>query len=314
MKPSHPNPQFVSSRRGFLGSGLALATAAACASFAPVASAGTGLTQDGVRLNFIEKGRGQPLVMIPGWSQTAAMYKHQLEVLSGRYRVIALDMRGHGDSDKPTHGYRMARLAADVHDFLEGMNLRNVALAGHSMGCSVIWSYIDQFGPDRLSKLVLIDQAPTVIFWPGWSDDEKQEAGALFDAKGLLDTAAALAGPDGEKTTAGLVNGLFFTKGYSPQELEWVLKENLKFPRAPAARLLVDHCMQDWRDTIRRIDLPTLVVGGEASFFTPRSQRWIAAQIPGAQAEIFGASEGGSHFMFMENPGKFNAIVQNFLG
>ena len=49
--------------------------------------------------------------MIPGWSQSAALFKYQLEGLSDRYRVIAVDVRGHGESDKPKHGYRMGRLA-----------------------------------------------------------------------------------------------------------------------------------------------------------------------------------------------------------
>jgi non-heme chloroperoxidase len=68
-------------------------------------------TSDGVRLHYLEAGAGQPLVLIPGWSQTAAMYRHQLDGSHQSYRVIALDMRGHGESDKPTHGYRIARLA-----------------------------------------------------------------------------------------------------------------------------------------------------------------------------------------------------------
>lgn len=270
-------------------------------------------TGDGAILNYIESGKGRPLVLIPGWSQTAAMYKHQIEVFSKSHRVIAVDMRGHGESSKPPHGYRIARLALDLRELLEGLRLTDVALAGHSMGCSVIWSYWDQFGADRLSKLVLIDQSPSVSFWPGWSDEEKQLAGALFDGKGLYDTCAALAGPDGATTTAGLVNDLFFTKGYSRTELQWVLSENLKFPRESAARLLLDHCAQDWRDTIPRINIPTLVVGGEASFINPRSQEWIARQIPGARVSIFAAEEGGGHFMFMENPAKFNAIMSGFL-
>lgn len=270
-------------------------------------------TGDGAILNYIESGKGQPLVLIPGWSQTAAMYKHQIEVFSKTHRVIAVDMRGHGESSKPPHGYRMARLAIDLHELLEGLRLNDVAIAGHSMGCSVIWSYWDQFGADRLSKIVLIDQSPSVSYWPGWSDEEKQLAGALFDGKGLYDTCAALAGPDGVTTTAGLVNDLFFTKSYSRTELQWVLAENLKFPRESAAKLLLDHCAQDWRDTIPRINLPTLVVGGKASFIHPRSQEWIARQIPGAQVSIFEAAEGGGHFMFMENPAKFNAILAGFL-
>jgi non-heme chloroperoxidase len=71
-------------------------------------------TNDGVGLNYVERGAGDPLLMIPGWSKTAAMFEHQLEGRSSSRRVIALDMRGHGESDKPVHGYKIQRLAMDV--------------------------------------------------------------------------------------------------------------------------------------------------------------------------------------------------------
>ena len=63
---------------------------------------------DGTKLSYLEAGAGKTLLMVPGWSQTAEQFKHQLEGLSDKYRVIALDMRGHGDSDKPTFGYRIS--------------------------------------------------------------------------------------------------------------------------------------------------------------------------------------------------------------
>jgi non-heme chloroperoxidase len=271
-------------------------------------------TSDGVRLHYLEAGAGQPLVLIPGWSQTAAMYQPQLDGLGQYYRVIALDMRGHGESDKPAHGSRMARLALDTHEALVALNLRDVTLAGHSMGCSVIWSYWEHFGSDRLSKLILIDQAPTSIAWPGWTDEEKATAGARLDPTALYDTAIRLSGPEGVKTTEHLITTVFFTKAFPQEQRAWVLAENLKFPRRDAARLLVDHRAQDWRDVIPRITLPTLVVGGRASVFTPKSQEWIGQQIPGARVEIFDAHEGGSHFMWLENPAKFNQIVRAFMG
>jgi hypothetical protein len=83
---------------------------------------------------------------------------------------------------------------------------------------------------------------------------------------------------------------------FSQEQRAWVLAENLKFPGRYAARLMVDHGAQDWRDVIPRITLPTLVIGGRASFFTPKSQEWIGQQIPGARVEIFDEHEGGSHF------------------
>lgn len=86
------------------------------------------------------------MVLVPGWSQTAAMFQAQLDGLAPHYRVLTLDMRGHGESDKPEHGYRIARLAKDLHDALVALDLHEVNLAGHSMGCAVIWSYWDQLG------------------------------------------------------------------------------------------------------------------------------------------------------------------------
>ena len=81
-------------------------------------------TNDGVKLHYLEAGSGNPLVMIPGWSQSAMEFKYQLTGLSDKYHVYALDMRGHGESAKPNHGYRIQRLSADVHDFLAGEQSR----------------------------------------------------------------------------------------------------------------------------------------------------------------------------------------------
>ena len=82
---------------------------------------------------------------------------------------------------------------------------------------------------------------------------------------------------------------------------------------------MIDHATQDWRDVIRDIvpalGLPVLVFGGElATIFPSESAAWIAAQIPGATLSIFSAAEHGSHFMFWENPQKFNAELRRFLG
>ncbi len=270
-------------------------------------------TRDGTRLSYLEAGRGRPVVMIPGWSQTAAMFNEQILALSAQYRVIAVDMRGHGDSAKPAHGYRIARLATDLHELLDGLALEKVTLVGHSMGCAVIWSHWDMYPNRRIHSLILIDQAPCTTYGPQWTESQKSEAGAVFSPQSLYETAAALAGPGGDRVTAGMINDMFFTKAYPGSKLKHALSENLKFPREHAAALLIDHASQDWRDTIARIDVPTLVVGGEASFFTPKSQRWIASQIRGAKVEIFGADEGGGHFMFMENASKFNRIALDFL-
>ena len=115
------------------------------------------------------------------------------------------------------------------------------------------------------------------------------------------------------EAVADLLAGMF-SDGISRQELLWIAEENLKMPRQHAADLVYHHAMIDWRDMISTIRLPTMVVGGDASAFPAHTQRWLAEQIPGAECVIFGADEGGSHFVFYENPEKFNAVVEAFLG
>jgi len=297
---------------------LKAATVAAALAWPIAASAeepkqGEFTTNDGVQLHYLEAGSGRPLVMIPGWSQSAAEFKFQLSGLSDRYHVIAIDMRGHGESAKPNHGYHIQRLSEDVHEFLTAKNLTDVTLLGHSMGCSVIWGYWEQYGPDRLSKLILVDQMPMITGNPEWSEQERQDAGSLFDGTSLFKTINALAGPDGVKTTEGFITGMF-TKQYPREGVNWVVQENLKLPRAYAAELLFNHATNDWRQLIPLINIPTLVVGGKASLVPWKSQVWVASQIKGSRLEIFEENEGGAHFMFMENPDKFNRIVKEFNG
>jgi non-heme chloroperoxidase len=127
-----------------------------------------------------------------------------------------------------------------------------VTLAGHSMGCSVIWGYWEQYGSNRVSRLILIDQMPMITSNPAWSPKELEDAGAIFDAKSLFETVNGLAGSDGVKMTHDFITGMF-TKQYSPDVVKWVIEENLKFPREYAARLLFGHATNEWRDVIPRI-------------------------------------------------------------
>lgn len=267
----------------------------------------------GVSLNVIEAGRGQPLIMIPGWSQSAAEYGRNIDELAKSRRVIAIDMRSHGDSPNASSGHRIQRLAKDLKETIEVLGLEQVDVLGHSMGSSVIWSYLDLFGEDRLRRLVIVDQAPMVAALPGWDDDTKKRYGCLLPdvqtVAGFCDVVRANGTVEG---TMGILKGMF-TATFPEEDLRWIAAENLKMPREAAADLLFDHCLNDWRDIIVSTRLPALVVGGRKSIFSPESQEWIASVNPNATASIFEEHEGGGHFMFFENPRRFNAEVSAFL-
>ena len=181
------------------------------------------------------------------------------------------------------------------------------------MGCAVIWAYIDLYGQDRIGRLVLVDQAPCMFPRAEWTPEEVAQFGCFYKSADDVDELAASAMDCVDLHSAiDFVRG-FFTADFPEQSLPFIAEENLKFPRHLAAQLLRDTAFGDWRDVIKRIQSRTLVIGGEASIFTSDSQRWIASQIPDAQVVIFAANEGGSHFMFVENPDRFDSIVLSFL-
>jgi non-heme chloroperoxidase len=271
------------------------------------------VTSDGVQLSYIRQGSGRPIVLIHGWSQCAEEFKHQIEPFSARYDVIAVDQRSHGESQKVSYGLRISRLSKDLYELLTELDLNNVAVLGHSMGCSVIWCYIDLFGPERLSKIILVDQMPLVTSDPHWTQQELEDSGATLTAQQVFDSVADLRSKEAEQVTRQVIDG-HVTKQATSEMREWIVQCNLKMPRDFAGTLMYNHCHTEWRDLIPRINLPTLIIGGRASAIPWKSQEWLHRQIKGSQFEVFEESEGGQHFMFIENPEKFNRLVMEYLG
>ena len=269
-------------------------------------------TSDDVQLSYISAGKGQPIVMIPGWSQAAEQFKYQIPVFAEQYHVIAIDPRGHGESEKVTFGDRIARLAQDIHELISALQLKNIHLFGHSMGCSLIWSYLDLFGFNEIDRLVFVDQSPLVVSRSHWHAQELAESGAVFTAEQLNASVHALENREAEVFTRNLLASMV-TPRMSKDQFEWIVDCNLRLPRAIAATLLYNHAHMDWRDQIVRIRQPTLIVSGRKSIIPWRSQAWIHQSIPSSELEIFEETEGGGHFMFIENPEKFNRRVLQFL-
>lgn len=267
-------------------------------------------TSDGVTLSFLEAGAGPPLVLLHGWSQAAALWHAQIDAFSATHRVLALDMRGHGGSQTPDHGYRIARLSQDLHELMLARDLRDATLVGHSMGCSVILNLWDLHGADRIARLVLFDEGARLCD-DGLSTCERTLFGAGLPAAGWFETASALAGPEGEEMTATMLAAMF-SAAADKAMVKAVVARNLAFARRHAARLLVSNVTQDWRDVYGRITVPTLVIGAGGGAFPPDAMRWQATQIPGARYAEIGADEGGSHFAFLENPARFNEILAAF--
>ncbi|KAL6832242.1 Alpha/Beta hydrolase protein [Trichoderma camerunense] len=279
-------------------------------------SSGSITTFDGVTLRYITAGKESDpvLLLLPGWFQTAIQWRKQIAHFSTKYHVIAIDHRGQGDSDKPGRGYRVTRLAADLNDIITQLDLKDVVLCGHSMGCSVIWAYWDAFEASRtrVSRLILVDQSPCMTADPAWEPGVAKTLGAIFTPGKAHEMGISFRSQGGYEFASGFLKSLF-SPLLSTEDFEWTAQQCSKMKLEDAAALLVNHVALDWRDALPTITIPTLVVGAEGSVFGGECSRWVASHIPGSKVEIFEEDEGGSHFMFWENDAKFNKVVEEFL-
>ncbi|MDE0066794.1 MAG: alpha/beta hydrolase [Acidimicrobiaceae bacterium] len=273
---------------------------------------GTITTNDGVRLNYMEKGTGPPIVIVPGWNQTAALYGRQIDAFSKSYRVLALDLRGHGESEAPAHGYRMSRYAMDLRTLITEATDGDAHVLGHSMGCCVLWSYFDLFDGDRIDRAVFVDMATHPVFNPIFTAEQTADYGSIMPADDLFDVVNGLTnGAEGQIIPAMIEQ--MVTGSISADDKAWLLRENQRMSGPLSAREFFSDIFADWRDVPPRINRPSLYIAGEASFVPMAATKWAAEQTPGARFESIGGDEGGNHFMFIENSELFNRFVLDFL-
>jgi pimeloyl-ACP methyl ester carboxylesterase len=147
---------------------------------------------------------------------------------------------------------------------------------------------------------------------PWMTAEQQTESGAIFDVAALVGLGEGLHGADGVEVRNGFVRSMF-SGDTDAEVLAFVLAELDTVPSYVGVPLLFDHCAQDWRDVLPRIDVPTLVLGCDGSHVAPSSQAYIAAQIPDASLHVFPADVASSHFPFLENPVAFNAVIEQFL-
>ncbi|MCX7382936.1 MAG: alpha/beta hydrolase [Alphaproteobacteria bacterium] len=117
------------------------------------------VTSDGVRLHYIEAGKGQTMVLVPGWTMPAWIWQRQIDHFARQYRVIAFDPRGQGDSAIPESGYDHRRRGQDIADLIAALGPAPVLLVGWSLGVLDSLAYVHEHGDARLAGLVLVDNS-----------------------------------------------------------------------------------------------------------------------------------------------------------
>lgn len=263
----------------------------------------TALTaSDGVRLEYGETGdpRGRPVLLLAGFKAAATSWRYQLPALEkAGFRVIAADLRGHGAAERPAK-VDMARRGLDVRDIIDGLDLRDVALVGGSMGGNTVWSYLRQCGADRVGVIVIVDQTPKMLGsadWPyGFYGYDETNRDTYF-AESIPDTGKGTPLPRRGVRLVRLLRAM----GGGEREL---------MPGELA--LLHDHATADWRPDIAATAVPTLFVAGADSEFWPSGHAVAAAEIAPHGAAVVLADDG--HAANIEQPKAFNRALLRFLG
>lgn len=123
---------------------------------------------NGINIHYVIGGAGDPLVLVHGFGQNWFMWNRLLPELSKHFTVIVPDLRGVGESDKPTGGYDKKTMATDIHELIVKLGYKQINLAGHDIGLMVAYAYAAQFGSE-VSKLALLDALLPGVE-PVWSD------------------------------------------------------------------------------------------------------------------------------------------------
>lgn len=265
-------------------------------------------TRDGGTVHLIEQGEGRPVVLLHGITLRADAWAPQFHLLADRYRVIALDLRGHGGSVAGDDGYGLPRLAADLASVLDGLDLRDALVVGHSMGGMTAMQFAGDH-PDVLASRVaglvfLATRAHQVM--PPYVD----RAARALVARGQVRIDAGGALPGRATVNNRIVRAAF---GDRPSPKAVALVAEMGRSMAPEALLpsvagLLDH---DARQALRDTDTPSLVVVGTRDLLTPvPSSRHLAHLLPDSDFVVLPRA---GHQLMQERPEELAELLDAFV-
>ena len=262
-----------------------------------------------IDLYYEDHGTGKPLVLIHGWPLSGSSWERQVPaLLEAGYRVITYDRRGFGNSSKPTSGYDYGTLTSDLHQLLTKLDLRDAALVGFSMGGGEVARYFGAYGSERVSKAVFMAAVPPFLLKT--PDNPAGVDGTVFD--GIKQAIAADRPAYLSQFLAAFYNvDVLGGKKVSDEvvRLSW----NVAASASPVGTLA---CVQEWltdfREDLKRINVPTLVVHGDADRILPLAATGERTPefVKGSRLVVV---PGGPHGLNWTHAGEVNRELLTFL-
>ena len=251
-------------------------------------------TVAGHRVWYELSGSGpQAVVLVPGWTCDTGIWRYQVPDLARHFRVLAIDLPGHGRSDKPEIRYDMKLFAAAVDAVMRQAGIGRAVLAGFSMGGSVIRQVLEDY-PGRVQALVSVDGS---VF-------RQLPSAALQDAEKLI---ASLRGPDGHQVLLKYIDA-FFTDASTPEVRAAVHQSSGKAPMHAALSAIEDTLLRPVWDRVGPAKVPALAIVRETG--RPDREAVYRALLPDLEYHVI---PGTGHFLHMEKPEEVNRLIIDFV-
>jgi pimeloyl-[acyl-carrier protein] methyl ester esterase len=260
----------------------------------------------GRRLWYEEHGTGTPIVFIHGWCMSSAVWRLQREGLSDSFRVITIDLPGHGTSPPHAGGFHINGCAGDIAGLFESLDLHTALLVGWSLG-SLIALEACVLLRERLSGLVLTAGTPRFTQGDGFPYGLSRIEVEGMTRKVQRSLRRALEGFNARMFALGELDDPSLTA------MVHELLSSVPMPTVDVALQALDSLVEtDQRDRLALIDLPTLIMSGDCDVIClPQASAFLAQRIPSARQMVF---YGCGHAPFLTQSTRFNACLEDFRG
>ena len=263
----------------------------------------------GIEIYYEDHGAGRPVVLIHGYPLSGRGWDKQVPaLLAAGYRVITYDRRGFGRSSQPAAGYDYDTFAADLHALVSYLDLTGMVLAGFSMGTGEVTRYLGTYGSSRVAKAVLMGAIPPFLLKTAGNPDGVDQS--VFD--GIK--AAVIA--DRPAYFKDFLDNFYNVDVLRPARISDQAWQNSFIvavgASAYAAYACVDTWLTDFRADLPKIDVPTLLIHGDADRILPYAA--TAARLPALIKDLtFVTVEGGPHNIAWTHPDVVNPALLDFL-
>lgn len=250
-------------------------------------------TSDGAELHYLEAGTGPTLVFVPGWTMPADVWDHQVRHFAGTHRVVALDPRGQGRSEKVSYGYHPSRRALDIGELLEHLGGDPAVVVGWSLGVQEVVLNAHEQGTASMRGAVLVDYDMV------WENTE-----------GLTGRFIELQ-VNREEWTRNFIRAIHESPP-SEEYLEEMTRASLSTPANASAIMIANLILMgpnDLRPAMESMDRPVLFVFSDQEWAAEAAEE-ARRYWPDAQVESIEATD---HTLFVDRPDAFNRLLEEFI-